>query len=123
LIRRAFKSAANDSAGDVAIAVTRDRPATGAHGGTGKGLRRTRPMSLNEAATVMGFPGNRKGREGCLRKAMDEDIYAYEKINRQTYVFNCTDFPESSQAKIKPTALVELAENWPELAITRLAYK
>jgi site-specific DNA-cytosine methylase len=62
--------------------------------------RRTRPLTLREAARLMGFGGN-KGGAAQLKRHIEVRALKAKKQSRQAYVFDRTDFPES---------------NWPKLA-------
>jgi hypothetical protein len=53
---------------------------------------RTRPMSLKEAASLMGWVGRKAAEQ--LRASMDSGAIKYERLSRQSYVFSRTDFPE-----------------------------
>jgi hypothetical protein len=53
---------------------------------------RTRPMSLKEAASLMGLFGGKAVER--LRNAMNRGAIKYESLTRQTYVFSRTNFPK-----------------------------
>lgn len=66
--------------------------------------RRSRPMTLVAAATLMGYKGFRRGRANRLKKHLEDNGCRFERVNRQTYIFDMADFPASAQSKLHPTA-------------------
>ena len=71
--------------------------------------KRTRPMSLKEAARLMGYTLDGRGRAvpskkaaESLRKAMDAGAIAFEELTRKRFVFSRDDFPKESWSKILP---------------------
>jgi hypothetical protein len=73
--------------------------------------RRTRPLTMSEAARLMGYTENRAGARlrttkqavKCLRAAINYGAIACEKLNRQQYIFDINDFPEAVHAQLTPT--------------------
>jgi hypothetical protein len=65
--------------------------------------KRTRPMSLKEAARLMGYKAvhSKKAAEN-LRSAMDAGAVAFEALTRKSFVFSRDDFPKESWPKILP---------------------
>ncbi len=63
--------------------------------------KRTRPMSLKEAARLMGYmaAGSKKAAER-LRRAMDVGAVAFEQQTRKAFVFSRDDFPKENWPKI-----------------------
>jgi hypothetical protein len=59
---------------------------------------RTRPMSLKEAASLMGLVGGKA--VDRLRNSMNKGAIKYERLSRQTYVFSRTDFPEEAWGRL-----------------------
>jgi hypothetical protein len=66
---------------------------------------RTRPMTLREAARLMGYARTRNSKKAVvtLRNAMDDGLVPHEKINRQCYVFDRNKFPSEVWSKLTPT--------------------
>jgi hypothetical protein len=72
--------------------------------------KRTRPMSLKDAASLMGYTTDRDGNiimsskkaAESLRKAMDTGAIPFEKLTRARYVFSRDSFPKESIRKILP---------------------
>lgn len=64
--------------------------------------RRTKPMSLKDAARWMGYGGDKAGATR-LRAAIDIQAVKCEPINRQNYVFDRHDFPRENWSAIIPT--------------------
>jgi hypothetical protein len=71
--------------------------------------KRTRPMSLKEAARLMGYTVDKHGTAvpskkaaESLRKAMDAGAVAFEERSRMRFVFSRDDFPKESWPKILP---------------------
>jgi hypothetical protein len=62
--------------------------------------RRTRPMTLSEAARFMGLSGSKPGEQ--LKRQIDAGRAVAHKLSRQSYVFDVNDFPGSVQEKIRP---------------------
>jgi hypothetical protein len=62
---------------------------------------RTRPMSLQEAACLMGYKGRRADRQ--LRSAIDDGGIVCEKLTRQQFIFDRRQFPEGNLHKVVPT--------------------
>jgi hypothetical protein len=62
---------------------------------------RTRPMTLQEGARLMGYTGSRIARQ--LRSAMDAEAIAYEKLTRQSFIFDRRSFPKESWPEVIPT--------------------
>jgi hypothetical protein len=58
---------------------------------------RTRPMSLKEAAKLMGFDDHKP-----LKRGMDEGSIPFEKIGRQQYVFARSNFIAEVQERLIP---------------------
>jgi hypothetical protein len=67
--------------------------------------RRTRPLSISEAARLMGYRGNKKQAAKQLKSAMNAGAIAFERLSRQRYVFDRLDFPEESWPRLTPTGL------------------
>jgi hypothetical protein len=73
---------------------------------------RTIPMSLSDAAKLMGYTSNAAGERirrikdavELLSKSIKDGSIRAEKQSRQRYVFDRTDFPEESRPKIIPKA-------------------
>jgi hypothetical protein len=65
--------------------------------------RRSRPMTLREAARLMGYRGNPRNIAKRLRQHLDDNGSRYERINRQTYVFDVTAFSEAVRPKLLPS--------------------
>jgi hypothetical protein len=65
--------------------------------------RRTRPMSITEAAALMGYPGMKVARRKRLSRLIADKGILFIKINRKTYIFDIEDFPLESQGKIRAT--------------------
>jgi len=63
--------------------------------------RRTRPMTLKEAAHLMGYKGSAKSKAKKLKTAMNDGDEAYECINRQKYVFSTDSFPPDVWGRLK----------------------
>src|SRR5262249_8725472 len=53
--------------------------------------RRTRPLTLAEAARLMGYRGDTKAKQRQLRTAMDAGSVRYKRLTRQRYVFDRND--------------------------------
>jgi hypothetical protein len=66
--------------------------------------KRTRPMSLGEAAKLMGYRGTSKTAGKKLKAAMDVGSVPFEKKTRQQFIFSRDDFPSENQNRIKPKA-------------------
>jgi hypothetical protein len=66
---------------------------------------RTRPLSLTEAAKLLGYRRNRTNRQAAkiLRGTIDVGGLKCEKRGRQQYIFDRRDFPRESQAGLGPT--------------------
>jgi hypothetical protein len=65
--------------------------------------KRTRPMSLKEAARLMGYKAaNNKKAAESLRRAMNIGAIPYEELTRKSFVFSRDDFPKRSWPKILP---------------------
>jgi hypothetical protein len=64
--------------------------------------RRTIPLSMKDAAKLMGYGGNRSGVKK-LRAAMDVQAVKWEKHTRQSFVFDRQDFPRENWSKVVPT--------------------
>jgi hypothetical protein len=65
--------------------------------------QRTRPMTLAEAARLMGYKGDRQSVTRQLKAAINAGAVRGEKRNRQSYIFDRNDFPEESQQKTLPS--------------------
>jgi hypothetical protein len=63
--------------------------------------KRTRPMSLREAARLMGYENSRDAAEK-LRAAIKTGALKYEKLTRQQHVFSIDDFPSNIHKQILP---------------------
>ncbi len=63
--------------------------------------KRTRPMTLKEAAHRMGYKGSAKSIAKKLRAAMDDEDVPYERINRQKYFFSMDSFPPEVWGRLK----------------------
>jgi hypothetical protein len=61
---------------------------------------RTRPMSLQEAARLMGLGGNKKGAER-LRTYIDDGSIPCERLSRQRYIFSKVKFPKEVWDRLK----------------------
>jgi hypothetical protein len=71
--------------------------------------KRTRPMSLKEAARRMGYVVDAHGKAvpskkaaESLRHAMDDGAVVFEELTRKRFVFSRDDFPKESWPKILP---------------------
>jgi hypothetical protein len=66
---------------------------------------RTRPMTMGEAARLMGYSRTRdtKAAVKTLRAAIDSDSIACERLSRQSYIFSRLDFPKEVWPKLTPT--------------------
>jgi len=62
---------------------------------------RTKPMTLQKAAKLMGF-GNCKDAAERLRAAIDGDTIRCESLGRQLHVFSKSDFPKTVWDKLSP---------------------
>jgi hypothetical protein len=73
--------------------------------------RRTRPMSLKEAALLMGYRANEKGKKKGkqaaenLSKIIKDNNIRYICISRQRYIFDINDFPKAAHEHILPAPL------------------
>jgi hypothetical protein len=65
--------------------------------------RRTRPLSISEAARLMGYRGNKKQAGKKLKRAMKAGAVASEMLSRQQFIFDRSDFPEEAQPRVAPT--------------------
>lgn len=66
--------------------------------------RRTRPLRLGEAATLLGLGKDPKVAGKRLKKLMKAETYAFDQLNRQTFVFDINAFPSSVRDEVKPRA-------------------
>jgi hypothetical protein len=64
---------------------------------------RTRPMSITEAADLMGYTGKKVAKRKRLSRLIADKGILFIKKNRETYIFNIRDFPLQSQDKIRAT--------------------
>jgi hypothetical protein len=62
--------------------------------------RRTIPLTLKEAARLMGYEGEKAAEQ--LRAAMKAMAVGYKRLTRQRYVFDRAEFPAESQSQIIP---------------------
>jgi hypothetical protein len=69
--------------------------------------RRSRPMTLAEAAKLMGYRGNRRNIAKRLKQQLEDNGSRFETINRQTYVFDVDDFPATVRHKLLPSVQSE----------------
>jgi hypothetical protein len=65
--------------------------------------RRTRPMSITEAAFLMGYRGKKDARRKRLSRLIVDKSILFIRINRETYIFDIRDFPSGSKDKIRAT--------------------
>jgi hypothetical protein len=65
--------------------------------------KRTRVMSLKEAAGLMGYGAGKDGAKR-LRAAIDAGSMQHEQLTRQQHVFSRDDFPDGVQGRITPPA-------------------
>jgi hypothetical protein len=63
---------------------------------------RTVPLSLKQAARLMGY-GRRREAQKRLRAAMDTGAVRYERLTRQQYVFDRNDFPAEAWGQVVPS--------------------
>jgi hypothetical protein len=65
--------------------------------------RRTIPMTLKKAAECLGYTDHHgeKNAVEMLSKSIRDGSFRAEKLNRQRYVFDRSDFPEEAQQEIK----------------------
>jgi hypothetical protein len=63
---------------------------------------RTIPLSMKDAAKLMGYGGNRSGVKK-LRAAMDARAVMWERHTRQSFVFDRVDFPRENWSEVVPT--------------------
>jgi site-specific DNA-cytosine methylase len=73
--------------------------------------QRTRPMTLKEAARLMGYTDRHGEKNGAamLSDTIRKKAIAAERYNRQRYVFDRNDFPK----KVHPQIVPEAARNSP----------
>jgi hypothetical protein len=66
--------------------------------------KRTRPLSMGEAATFMGYTRHRKKKQAVklLRAAIDDRTVTCERRTRQQYIFHLDDFPKESHGRVAP---------------------
>jgi hypothetical protein len=66
---------------------------------------RTVPMTLTEAAALMGYARSRSREKArkMLREAIGNGAVKCEKLDRQQFVFDRRDFPKEVQQKLGPT--------------------
>jgi hypothetical protein len=66
---------------------------------------RTRPMTMIEAAGLMGYCRTRGPKEAvkALRAAINGGEIHCERLTRQQHIFDRREFPDESQAKLTPT--------------------
>jgi hypothetical protein len=62
--------------------------------------QRTRPMTLQEAARLMGYAQSKRAE--ILSKSIKDGTVLAEKLSRQSYIFSCGDFPKTVWSKVVP---------------------
>lgn len=79
-----------------------DRADATAVGNTIPTAQRTRPMSLREAAKLMGYTRTRDEKQATkmMRAAMDAKTIKHIKLGRQQHVFDRRDFPKEAQNRL-----------------------
>ena len=65
--------------------------------------RRTKPITKIKAARALGRDGDKSAAVEFVTKCIDDGIIAAQKMNRQSWVFDISDFPESSHNELKPS--------------------
>jgi hypothetical protein len=81
--------------------------------------RRTRPMTIHDAARLMGYRPRKKGKQGWkqpaenLSRLMKDGGIKFIKINRQSYIFDINDFPESARGEALPGPVGKTHPNSP----------
>jgi hypothetical protein len=63
--------------------------------------KRTRPLTLQEAAKHMGLQGRTKAKTEMLSRMLDAGVVRAEKLSRQSYVFSLDDFPKGAHSKVR----------------------
>jgi hypothetical protein len=63
--------------------------------------RRTRPMTLSEAARHMAVRGSKPAEK--LKRQIDSGVTVAFPLNRQSWIFDLDDFPAASHPRVKPT--------------------
>ena len=64
---------------------------------------RTKPLTLTKAARFLGISGNKQKPSDQLKSIMKEGNFPYDKLGRQSYVFDIRKFPKATHERIRPS--------------------